>query len=170
MIALIDNPQLTVDELCEIVKGPDFPTGAYVYGTAGIKDYLETGRGKIVMRARAVIEAGSVMSLRAAHEPYDVILADPPYGTGAGEVALDRLLRLGFIGNPKAFDLEVAHRMLLRDFEPYIVDKPYKFTPEYIRGNFRELSKNIKAWNLPVGWIPDKTRMTLSPLKIGKFQ
>src|SRR5437868_8832010 len=55
-MALIDNPQLAVAELRRIVKGPDFPTGAYIYGREGIKDYQETGRGKIVMRARAVIE------------------------------------------------------------------------------------------------------------------
>jgi DNA gyrase subunit A len=55
-IALIDNAELTVDELRHYVKGPDFPTGGYIYGRAGIKDYQETGRGKIVMRARAIIE------------------------------------------------------------------------------------------------------------------
>ena len=54
--ALIDDPATTAEELRKHIKGPDFPTGAYVYGTAGIKDYLETGRGRIVMRARAVIE------------------------------------------------------------------------------------------------------------------
>src|SRR5215208_2796147 len=55
-IALIDNPDLEIGALRKIVKGPDFPTGAYIYGKQGIKDYQETGRGKIVMRARAVIE------------------------------------------------------------------------------------------------------------------
>ncbi len=54
--ALIDNPELTVTDLRKIIKGPDFPTGGYIYGRAGIKDYQETGRGRIVMRARAVIE------------------------------------------------------------------------------------------------------------------
>ena len=43
-------------DLRKIVKGPDFPTGGYIYGRQGIKDYQETGRGRIVMRARAVIE------------------------------------------------------------------------------------------------------------------
>ncbi len=56
VIALIDNPELDVGALRKIVKGPDFPTGGYIYGRAGIKDYQETGRGRIVMRARAVIE------------------------------------------------------------------------------------------------------------------
>ncbi|MCC6927808.1 MAG: DNA gyrase subunit A [Gemmatimonadaceae bacterium] len=55
-IALIDNPELDASELRKFVKGPDFPTGGFIYGRAGIKDYQETGRGKIVMRARAMIE------------------------------------------------------------------------------------------------------------------
>jgi DNA gyrase subunit A len=55
-IAIIDNPEIDPSGLRKIVKGPDFPTGGYIYGRAGIKDYQETGRGRIVMRARAVIE------------------------------------------------------------------------------------------------------------------
>jgi DNA gyrase subunit A len=54
--ALIDNPETTPSEIRKLIKGPDFPTGGYIYGRAGIKDYQETGRGRIVMRARAVIE------------------------------------------------------------------------------------------------------------------
>ena len=49
-------------------------------------------------RARAEVRGGSVMSLGPAKVPHDLILLDPPYGTGAGAVALDRLLRLGWIG------------------------------------------------------------------------
>src|SRR4026209_902652 len=54
--AIIDNPDIDIASLRKIVKGPDFPTGGFIYGREGIKDYQETGRGKIVMRARAVIE------------------------------------------------------------------------------------------------------------------
>jgi DNA gyrase subunit A len=54
--ALIDDPELDVAAIRKLVKGPDFPTGGYIYGKEGIKDYQETGRGRIVMRARAVIE------------------------------------------------------------------------------------------------------------------
>src|SRR6266513_5065260 len=54
--ALIDNPEMTPGEIRKLIKGPDFPTGGYIYGKQGIKDYQETGRGRIVMRARAVIE------------------------------------------------------------------------------------------------------------------
>jgi DNA gyrase subunit A len=56
VIALVDDPDLATSDLRKIVLGPDFPTGAYIYGREGIREYQETGRGKIVMRARAVIE------------------------------------------------------------------------------------------------------------------
>ena len=56
VLALIDEPETTPGEIRKLIKGPDFPTGAYIYGRAGIKDYMESGRGRIVMRARAVIE------------------------------------------------------------------------------------------------------------------
>ena len=52
----IDNPECTVDELLEYIKGPDFPTSAIIYGSKGIRDAYETGRGKIYVRARASIE------------------------------------------------------------------------------------------------------------------
>ena len=56
IIHIIDNPEATPGEIRKFIKGPDFPTAGYIYGRAGIKDYQETGRGRIVMRARAVIE------------------------------------------------------------------------------------------------------------------
>ena len=56
MIALIDDPELESLELLEYIKGPDFPTGGYILGTEGIKDYFETGRGRILNRGVADIE------------------------------------------------------------------------------------------------------------------
>src|SRR5258705_4750453 len=55
---LIDNPEISVDRLLELVKGPDFPTGCAVYGTSGIRQYFETGRGSLKIRGKATIEAG----------------------------------------------------------------------------------------------------------------
>ena len=52
----IDNPECTVDELMEYIKGPDFPTAAVIYGTRGIKDAYETGKGRVYVRARGVVE------------------------------------------------------------------------------------------------------------------
>lgn len=59
-------------------------------------------------RTRTAVDAGSVTALRAAPDPWDLILADPPYFTGAGEVALDRLLRLGWIGEATWIALETS--------------------------------------------------------------
>ena len=52
----MDNPECTVDELMEYIKGPDFPTAAIIYGSKGIRDAYETGKGKVYIRARAKIE------------------------------------------------------------------------------------------------------------------
>ncbi|HMC57079.1 MAG TPA: DNA gyrase subunit A [Gemmatimonadaceae bacterium] len=56
ILHLIENPDASVADLRKHIKGPDFPTAGFIYGKQGIKDYQETGRGRIVMRARAVIE------------------------------------------------------------------------------------------------------------------
>ena len=56
IVAYIDNPEITVDELMKYIKAPDFPTGAYIDGYAGVKEAYETGRGRIVIRSKVNIE------------------------------------------------------------------------------------------------------------------
>ncbi len=73
-------------------------------------DVIRANVAALGAQGRARVEAGSVMALRAATRPLDLILADPPYDTGAGEVALDRLLRLGWIGPETWIALETATR------------------------------------------------------------
>ncbi|HQW54622.1 MAG TPA: DNA topoisomerase 4 subunit A, partial [Saprospiraceae bacterium] len=69
----IDKGTLTTDELLEHIKGPDFPTGGIIYGTGGIKEYFETGRGRIVVRGRAEIETnGNRESIIITEIPYQV--------------------------------------------------------------------------------------------------
>ncbi len=58
VIMMLDNPDVTVEELMEVVKGPDFPTGGQILGTSGIRETYRTGRGRIVVRAHAEIEDG----------------------------------------------------------------------------------------------------------------
>ncbi len=72
MIALIDNPELENLELLEYIKGPDFPTGGFILGTEGIKDYFETGRGRILIRGEAEIEVGK-------NEQESIIISSIPY-------------------------------------------------------------------------------------------
>jgi len=54
--ALARNPETTIGELCKHIKGPDFPTGGFIYGVQGLREAYETGRGKVVMRARVQVE------------------------------------------------------------------------------------------------------------------
>jgi DNA gyrase subunit A len=72
---LVDNPEATIAELRKAIKGPDFPTGAYIYGREGIKEAYETGRGRVVMRARAQIEereTGNRSQIVVTEIPYQV--------------------------------------------------------------------------------------------------
>ena len=70
----LDNPTATVDELMTVIKGPDFPTGGIIQGTDGIKKAYETGRGKIVVRAKTAIEQlkGGKEQIVVTELPYDV--------------------------------------------------------------------------------------------------
>lgn len=72
-VAYIDNPDITVDELMQYVKGPDFPTGAYIYGLSGVREAYETGRGRIIMRAKTEIESTPTHDKIIVNEiPYNV--------------------------------------------------------------------------------------------------
>ncbi len=82
-IALIDNPDLDADALRRIVTGPDFPTGGYIYGRAGIADYQNTGRGRIVMRARAVIEE------RESSGKSQIVITEVPYQVNKAKLVKD---------------------------------------------------------------------------------
>ena len=72
IIATIDDPEITIKDLMGFVQGPDFPTGAIIYGAAGIKEAYETGRGKVIVRARASIE-------EQKNNRYSLIITEVPY-------------------------------------------------------------------------------------------
>lgn len=75
--AYIDNPDIDTDGLMQYIKAPDFPTGGFIYGIQGVKDAYETGRGRIVVRAKAEIEAGETHDKIVVTEiPYNVNKAD----------------------------------------------------------------------------------------------
>ena len=77
-IALMDNPEMSVAELMHYIKAPDFPTGGTIYGYQGVKDAFETGRGRIVIRAKAEIEQ------EANHE--NIIVTEIPYNVNKAEL------------------------------------------------------------------------------------
>lgn len=78
LCALIDNPEITVEELMHYIKGPDFPTSGIICGRKGIKEAFETGRGKIVMRGRYHIEE---------HKTHDsIVFTELPYQVNKREL------------------------------------------------------------------------------------
>ena len=75
--AYIDDPEISIEGLMQYIKAPDFPTGGYIYGYSGVKEAYETGRGRIVMRARAEIETeGNRESIIVTEIPYGVNKAE----------------------------------------------------------------------------------------------
>ena len=76
--AYIDNPEITVEELMEFVKAPDFPTGGYIYGVSGVREAYLTGRGRVIMRAKAEIESGQT------HDK--IIITEIPYNVNKAEL------------------------------------------------------------------------------------
>lgn len=77
-IAYIDNPDITIDELMHYIPAPDFPTGGYILGLQGVRSAYETGKGRIVMRARTDIESGP------AHDK--IVVTEIPYGVNKAEL------------------------------------------------------------------------------------
>ncbi len=77
-IALIDNPELTIPELMRYITAPDFPTGGTIYGYQGVKEAFETGRGRIVIRAKAEIERD--------HEHDVIVVKEIPYNVNKAEL------------------------------------------------------------------------------------
>ena len=76
--AYIDNPDIDTDGLMQYIKAPDFPTGAYIYGLQGVKDAYETGRGRIVLRAKSEIECGD------SHDK--IVVTELPYGVNKAQL------------------------------------------------------------------------------------
>ena len=74
VMATIDNPEIAIKDLMKIVKGPDFPTGGVICGRDGIKSAYETGRGKLVVRARAAIESSETKGKKDA-----IVITEIPY-------------------------------------------------------------------------------------------
>lgn len=76
--AYIDNPDIDTDGLMQYIKAPDFPTGAYIYGLQGVKDAYETGRGRIMLRAKSEIESDD------SHDK--IVVTELPYGVNKAQL------------------------------------------------------------------------------------
>ncbi len=129
-LAMMDNPDITVEELLPIIPGPDFPTGAIILGRAGIKSAFATGRGSIIMRSRATIE--EVRKDRTA-----IIITEIPYQVNKAltiEKTADLVREKRIEGISAIFDESSREGMrvvieLKRDSEPEVVlNQIWRFT------------------------------------------
>jgi DNA gyrase subunit A len=128
---LVDDPEATIAELRKAIKGPDFPTGAYIYGREGIKEAYETGRGRVVMRARAQIEE------KESSGRYQIVVTEIPYQVNKenlvksiAELAVEKKLE-GISGVNDESDKEGMRMVveLKRDANPNVVlNQLYKHT------------------------------------------
>ena len=107
--AYIDNPEITIDELCTHIKGPDYPTGGIIYGREGIKKAYKTGRGKIVTRGRFTIETSN-----GGKE--SIVFTEVPYGVNTKTLCekIGELARNKVIDGITAVNDETSDRMGMR--------------------------------------------------------
>ena len=131
VIKYIDNNDVTIEELMEVVKGPDFPTGAVIYGVEGIRDAFETGRGRIVMRGKAEFEQSSTGKEM-------IIITEVPYQVTPSQIIVKTvdLINEKIIDGISAVRDESGRQGmrivfdLKRDSIPNIIlNQLYKFTP-----------------------------------------
>ncbi len=87
LIALIDNPEISTEELMAHIPGPDFPTGGFIYGKEGIRSAYETGKGVIQLRARAIIERDK------KGERESIVITELPYQTNKAKL-IERIAEL----------------------------------------------------------------------------
>lgn len=128
-VAYIDNPDITIDELMHYVKAPDFPTGGYIMGMQGVRSAYETGRGRVIMRAKTDIESG------LQHDT--IVVSELPYGLNKeelvkfiGQLAAEK--RIDGISNVNDESDKDGMRIVIdvkRDFNANVVlNKLYKMT------------------------------------------
>ena len=128
-IALLENPEMEIPDLMQYIKAPDFPTGGIIYGYQGVKDAFETGRGRIVVRAKAEIET------EGSHDK--IVVNEIPYNVNKREL-IENIARLveekRIDGIADVNDESDRHGMRIvidvkKDFNPNVLlNKLYKMT------------------------------------------
>ncbi len=129
--AYIDNPDITVDELMEHIKGPDFPTGGIIQGMQGIRDAFETGRGRIVIRSRTDIEV-------ADNGRETIVISEIPYQVNKREmiekiaelVENKKIEGIAYINDESDRNgMRVVIRLKMGTSSSVVLSNLYKYTP-----------------------------------------
>src|SRR5674476_354195 len=130
IIAYIDNNDIEMSELIDLVKAPDFPTGGIIYGYAGVKEAFETGRGRIVVRGKAEIEA-------VGHGREKLVITEIPYMVNKAEL----IIKIAELVNEKKIDgisnvndesdrrgMRIVVDIKRDEMASVVLNKLYKFT------------------------------------------
>ena len=130
-IATIENPEISIEELSQHIKGPDFPTGGIIYGTQGIREGFETGRGRLVVRGRAEIE-----TTKSGRE--NIIITEIPYQVNKSAL----VARIGELINEKKLEgasdvrdesdregMRIVVEVKRDAIAKVVLSKLFKFTP-----------------------------------------
>ncbi|MBN1307788.1 MAG: DNA gyrase subunit A [Chitinispirillaceae bacterium] len=129
VVAVIDNPEIGLDELFKIIPGPDFPTGGIIFGRAGIWEAYKTGRGKVIIRARAEI--------RSEGDREEIIVTEIPYMVNkaallerTAELVREKVIEgISFIRDESDRQgMRVVIGIKKDDFAEIVVNKLYKYT------------------------------------------
>ncbi len=124
-ILLLNKPTASIDELLELVPGPDFPTGAYIYGKSGIKDAYRTGRGQFTMRAKAAIE-------RPTKDKQQIVITEIPFQVNKAKV-IERIAQL--VQEKKIEGISDVNDESDRDGMRIVIDLKRGEQPEVILNN-----------------------------------
>ena len=130
-VALIDNPEITIEELMEHIKAPDFPTGGIIYGTSGVKEAFMTGRGRVVLRGKVDIEVSSTGK-------ETIIISEIPYQVNKAQM----IVKMAELVNSKKIEgisalrdesdrkgLRVVVEIKRDAMANVVLSKLYKYTP-----------------------------------------
>ena len=130
-VALIDNPEISIEELMEFIKAPDFPTGGIIYGTSGVKEAFLTGRGRVVLRGKVDIEVSSTGK-------ETIIISEIPYQVNKAQM----IVKMAELVNSKKIEgisalrdesdrkgLRVVVEIKRDAMANVVLSKLYKYTP-----------------------------------------
>ena len=159
-IALIDDPEITLDALAVHVKGPDFPTGGYVVGRQGIADYFRTGRGRIVMRARAAIEEREGGTGRS-----QIVITEIPYQVNSAKL-LEDIAQL--VRDKKLEGISDLRNESDRDGMRMVIELKRDAIPRVVLQNlYKHTQMQTTFGVIMLALVPDPTTRRLVPKELG---
>jgi len=141
LLHIIDHPEATIEDLMKFVKGPDFPTGGMIYDTEAIKTAYSTGRGGVVMRARATIEErkGGKFQIIITEIPYQVNKADLVMKI-ADLVRDKKIVGISDIRDESKRDIRVVIELKKEAYPKKILNQLYKMTSMQSSFNFNMIA------------------------------